>query len=460
MVARRLGAAASTVAILAGAVLAGDWPGWRGPRGDGRSDEAEAPARWGPKENIAWRVEVPGTAHSSPIVVGDALFVTTATGEGKEARRLLLRYHLAGGSLAWEREVVRAPLEGKHFKNSHASGTPASDGERVYTAFLAGRKVHVAAVGLDGRASWEATPCGFRSVHGFCSSPVLHQGLVIVNCDQDSEEAALYAFEGETGEVRWRAGRENHVRSYVTPLIAEIAGKPRLFLSGSQCVTAYDPANGKRVWVCDGPTEQCVASPVFGEGLVFITGGYPGREILAIRPDGRGDVTRSHVAWRSPKGVAYVPSPLFAGGRFYVVHDETGVLSAYDARTGKLDWQERLGGKFSSSLTLAAGRIYLASEDGEVHVVAPGPRFERVALNRMGEGIFASPAVAGGRIYLRTTRALYAIGAKAIAAAAPEPTGTLTGSEDSGDGGAPPAPETLAEWLKVLAAGALPDDSR
>jgi outer membrane protein assembly factor BamB len=407
---------------LAPAVLRGeDWPRWRGPRGDGISADAGAPVHIGPKENLLWRVEPPGSGHSSPIVVGDAIFLTAAAPlggagapekKGQEARRVLLRLDRRDGKLVWEREIVRSPLEGKHPKNSCASGTPASDGKLVYLAFLGEGKVQAAAVTLDGRIAWRAAPCGFKSVHGFSTTPVLFEDLVILNCDQDSEEASICALDRETGAVRWRTERENHLRSYVPPHIFEHGGRTQMVLAGSKCISSYDPRSGKRLWVCDGPTEQCVATAVYGNGLVIITGGFPDREVMAIRPDGEGDVTSSHVAWRAKKGVSYVPSPILLGERFYVVHDETGVLAAYEARTGRLLFQERLGGAFSSSMVAAGGNIYLGSEDGDLHVFAAGPRFERKAEAQFGEGIFATPAFSDGKIYLRTVKALYAFGDK------------------------------------------------
>jgi outer membrane protein assembly factor BamB/dienelactone hydrolase len=437
-------------------VRAEDWPFWRGPRGDGISGEREAPVRFGPRENVAWRVETPGIGHSSPIIWRDALFLTSAVGEGDEARRVLLRYDRQNGRQVWEREVLRAPLEKKHQENSRASGTPATDGERVYLAFFGKGRVEMAALSFDGEILWRNSPCGFSSVHGFCSSPILHQDLVMVNCDQDSSEAAIYGLERSTGKVRWRAERENGVRSYVTPLIVPIGGEPRLFISGSKTVAAYDPADGRRIWVCDGPTEQCVASPVYGHGLLYITGGFPDRHLLAIRPDGKGDVTRTHIAWHAEKGVSYVPSPLLLGDRLYLVHDESGVVSCYDPRNGSLLWQERLGGTFKSSLAYAAGNIYASSEEGEVHVFKPGPRFERVAQNSMGERIFASPVFSGGHLYLRTEKALYALGSPA------SPPAAALAAAFSGGGSETPrgAPETGADNFAVLDPPALPPDSR
>jgi len=409
------------IPIAAAQARPGDWPVWRGPRRDGISEEKAAPVRLGPKEGILWKAVPPGEGHSTPIISGDALFLTAAVPAGGESRRVLLRYEKDTGRLVWEREVLKAPLEGKHRKNGYASGTPATDGERVYTVFCGNGRVQAAATLFDGNILWQASPCEFHSIHGFCISPILHKDLVILNCDQDSAEACIVALDRATGAVRWRTGRENHLRSYVTPFIALLAGRDQLLISGSKTVASFDPDTGRRIWVCDGPTEQCVATPVAGHGLVFITGGFPDREILAIRPDGVGDVTGTHILWRAKTGVSYVPSPLLVGDRFYVIRDEGGIACAYEARTGKLLWQERLGGDFSSSLTYAAGNIYAGSEDGILHIFAAEPRFRKVAAVEFGEGIFASPIFSDGRMVLRTTKTLYCFGDPGESpAAAPE----------------------------------------
>jgi hypothetical protein len=240
---------------------------------------------------------------------------------------------------------------------------------------------------------------------------VIFGDLVLLNCDQDAY-AYLIAFDRRTGETRWKTERENRVRSYCTPTIFTVDGKPQMVLSGSKTVAAYNPLDGKRIWVCDGPTEQCVASLVYGRGLVFVTGGFPDREFLAIDPTGTGEVTKTHIRWRANRGVSYVPSPLYIDGCFYVVSD-TGVLSALDALTGEYKNQKRLRGNFSASLLHAGGCIYSFSEEGEVFVLRARPELETVSEIQMDDPIYATPAVSEGRMYLRTWKKLYAIGKKA-----------------------------------------------
>jgi len=391
--------------LLSFPALGSDWPSWRGPGGIGVSDEP-APTRWSQEENIAWAFKDPGLGHSSPIVWKDALFLTTAAGES----RLLIRLDTATGGEVWQRVVLRAPLEKKHQKNSFASSTPATDGERVYTSFLDGEKVVVTAFDFSGKEAWRISPGEFHSIHGFSSTPVVFKDLVLLNCDQDAY-AYLIALDRRTGETRWKTERENKVRSYCTPTVFTVDGKPQMVLSGSKTIAAYSPLDGRRLWICDGPTEQCVASLVYGKGLIFVTGGFPDREFLAIDPTGSGDVTRTHIRWRANRGVSYVPSPLYFDGCFYIVSD-TGVLSALDALTGEYKNQKRLRGNFSASLIYAGGCIYSFSEEGDVFILRARPGLETVSEIPMGDPIYATPAVSEGQIYLRTWKKLYAIGRK------------------------------------------------
>lgn len=391
--------------ILPARAEAENWPAWRGPGGMGSSRETGVPRHWSRDQHIVWRIKDPGLGHSSPIVWGEALFFTTAI----DTQRCLLRLDRDSGREVWRRVVVDSPLEKKHGKNSHASSTPATDGSRVFVSFLDREDVLIAAHDFDGREIWRRSPGKFYSRHGFCSSPVLFDDLVILNCDQDAY-AYLVAFERANGEIRWKTDRENRVRSYCPPTMIEVAGRTQMVLSGSETVCAHDPRTGRRIWVCEGPTEQCVASIVYGKGLVFVTGGYPDREILAIDPTGTGDVTRTHIRWRARKGVSYVPSPLYLDGNFYVVSDSPGVLSCLDASDGHYRNQKRLPGNFSASLLHADGHIYAFNEDGGVFVLEADPGLETVAEIDMGDPIYATPAVSEGRLYLRTWKHLYAIG--------------------------------------------------
>jgi outer membrane protein assembly factor BamB len=384
-----------------------DWPWWRGPRGDGTSMEQRVPLHWSSKSNVVWRTTVPGVGHASPIVQGDSVFTVSALPDSEE--RVLLRFDRGTGRVRWQKTVLTAPFEKKHALNSHASSTPATDGKAIYVAFLDRDKMLVAAYDLDGQQKWLVRPGPFQSMHGFCSSPLLYKDKVIVNGDHDGE-SYLVALSREDGRVLWKTPRDNHTRSYCVPLIRELGGRSQMVLSGDMCVASYDPNTGARHWVIDGPTEQFVASPVYSEkeDLLFITGGYPAHHILAINPHGSGNVTKTHIVWRTVKGAAYVPSPIIVGDYFLIISD-SGVAHCFAAKSGRLLWQERLG-EHHASLISAQGLVYFLSAEGVTTVVKPGPEFVSVARNELGERCFASPAVSGGQLFIRGDRSLFCIG--------------------------------------------------
>lgn len=383
-----------------------DWAGWRGPKGDGTSAETGFPTRWSPTEGVAWKVPIPGKGHSSPVIVGEKLFLTTCIEESGE--RKLLCLSASDGKLLWEKTLVTAPLERKHGLNSFASSTPVSDGRRVWVAFLEGADFKVFCLDLDGKPVWTASPGTFSSVHGFCSSPVLWKDTVIFNGDQDAT-AYIVALEKETGKERWRADRPNKTRSYVPPVIFEAAGRPQLVLSGSKCVASYDPDTGKQIWILDGPTEQFVASLVYTEGIFFVTGGFPKHFLIGIKPDGQGNITKTHELWRDTKGVSYVPSPIAWGPHFYVVSD-AGQASCLDAKTGKRLWMEKLGPHHSASPVAAGGLLYFTDDKGATYVLKAGATFELVAKNELGEECYSSPALSKKRIYIRGAKHLVCVG--------------------------------------------------
>jgi outer membrane protein assembly factor BamB len=391
---------------VAGAAGAEDWPGWRGPRGDGSSTETGLPIRWSADENVRWKAAVPGVGHSSPIVSGDRVFLTSCDEQTKQ--RLLLCFDRRDGRLLWQRVVLTAPLEKKHQFNSYASSTPVTDGSHVWVTFLAEPHVVVACYDMQGAKAWEKSPGEFHSVHGYCSAPVLYQDLVILNVDQDAPAAFIVALDKSTGEERWRIHRPG-VRSYCPPLILDAAGKTQMVLSGSNHVTSYDPATGKPIWEIDGPTEQFVASFVYHDGLLFMTGGFPERHVLAIRPDGTGDVTATHIAWRTMKGAGYVPSPVAWDHHVFLVTDD-GVATCWESKTGKQCWQQRLGRRHHASPVVAEGRLYVTDAEGSTYVLAAGAKYDLLAKNAFGEECSASPAVSGGHMFYRTAHHLWCIG--------------------------------------------------
>ena len=384
-----------------------NWPAWRGPRGDGASLDKNTPIRWSAASNIVWKTEIPGVGHASPIVWEDRIFLISALLDTEE--RVLLCLDRRTGKTLWQRTVLKSPLEKKHSLNSFASSTPATDGKFVYVAFLDKDKMLVAAYDFEGQQKWLVQPGPFSSMHGFCSSPILFKEKVIVNGDHDGD-SYIVALSRTDGRTLWKTPRENRTRSYCVPLIRDLDGRTQMVLSGDKCVASYDPNDGSRHWVIDGPTEQFVASVVYNQSvdLLFVTGGFPEHHILAVKPNGHGNVTKTHIAWRTNKGVAYVPSPISEGDYFLVVSD-SGVAHCFEAATGKIMWQERLG-EHHASLVSANGLVYFLNDNGVMNVVKPGPEFQCVAQNEIGEKCFASPAISQGQIFIRGEKTLFCIG--------------------------------------------------
>jgi outer membrane protein assembly factor BamB len=394
--------------------IAGDWPMWRGAHLDGVSRESTLyPVHWSATENIHWKAEIPGVGHSSPVVVGDRIFVTSCVeNKDKNADRLLICLSRSDGKILWQQKVLSCPLERKHKLNSYASSTPATDGKYVYVTFLNPPKIIVDCYTVDGKYKWRSCAGEFNSPHGFCSSPILYKDLVIVNCDQDNQEAFIVAYNKIDGDEKYRIDRPNRTRSYCVPLIVEAAGKTQMVLTGSKCVASYDPGNGKQLWLIDGPTEQFVASAVYTDDMFIITGGYPDHHILGIKPDGEGNVTNSHIKWRTTRNTSYVPSPIAYRGLFYIVSDE-GFASCYEPTSGKMLWNERLCKHTSASLTAAGDYVYFLDDFGTTYVVKAGRALEVVAKNALKEECYASPALSNGQIFIRAAQHLYCIANKA-----------------------------------------------
>jgi outer membrane protein assembly factor BamB len=423
--------------VFGGTSWAEEWPGWRGPRLDGSSREKNLPLQWTTTENIAWKSAVPGVGHSSPVVVGDHVFLTSCLVPRQE--RILLAFGRRTGRELWRRVVVTSPLEPKHQLNSYASSTPASDGEHVYVTFLRIRpkksddpypinpreksplaedvvpEMVLSSYTMTGTLTWQKTVGQFYSRQGFCSSPILYKDLIIVNGDQDAE-AYIAALDRHSGALKWKADRPHRTRSYCVPLIVTAAGKTQLVLTGSETVTSYDPDNGNLLWFINGPTEQFVASPVFTDDVLFLTAGFPTYHNMGIRPDGAGNVTRTHVLWHekdtTARKAAYVPSPIASQKWFYMISDQ-GFLSCFEAKSGKRLWMEKLGEHHSASPVVADGYIYMTDDDGITYVLKVGAEFNLVSRNPLEEKCFSSLAISGGQIFVRTTGHLWCVGAAA-----------------------------------------------
>lgn len=395
--------------IVAAAKADENWPGWRGPRGDGTVRGApNLPVDFDIAKDTVWKTKIPGVGHASPVIWEDRIFLVSADEESQA--RSLMCFDRISGEIKWSKGVLQSPFEDIHRLNSRASSTPVTDGERIFVSFLDGEKMFVAAYDLEGNQLWQQRPGAFSSKHGYCSCPVLWKNMVIVNGDHDGE-AYIVALDQKSGETIWKTERPNKLRSYCTPIIREIDGRTQLILSGSESVASYDPENGTQHWVIDGPTEQFVASLVYNEdlNLLFMTCGFPQKHMFAIRPDGSGNVTKTHVVWRDTAGASYVPSPIAIGDYFLVVADN-GVASCFIAETGERHWRERLPGGHSASIIAANGLAYFISDEGIVSVLKPGPEFKVIAQSEVGENVYASPAVYGDQFFIRGEEHLFCIG--------------------------------------------------
>jgi len=403
--------------VMCGIAGAEEWSNWRGPRGDGSSLEKGVPLKWSATENVAWKLALPFRGHSSPIVIGDRMYLVGVDDPDANPKRpvagnrkrVLVAIDRKSGKIEWQKTVLDYPLEKMHKLNSRASSTPAADEKRVYASFLEGKQMLIVAYDHAGKELWRSNPGVFTSVHGYSSSPVLYKNMVIVNGDHDGN-AYLVALNRETGKTVWKTTRENKTRSYCTPIIREIGGRQQMMLSGSKSVASYDPNDGSRHWIIDGPTQQFVASLVYNKGLLFVTGGFPDKHILAIDPRGKGNVTESHIKWRHQRnGVSYVPSPVASGDYFFLVSDN-GIGTCYDSLTGKVQWQQRMGRHYSGSLAATGEHVYYQDDDGKTKVIKVGPKFEVVAENSIDEPVYSSMAISNGQIFIRGEKHLFCIG--------------------------------------------------
>jgi len=387
-------------------LVAEDWPQFRGPDGQGHSTERGLPTQWSETQNVAWKVAVSGRGWSSPVVADKRVWLTSATAVGRETSLRLMAFDLDTGRSLLDTEIFRLRNSALlNAKNSHASPTPIVEGDRVYVHFGA---QGTAAVSVTGEILWK-TRLQYDSQHGNGGSPALYGDLLIVNCD-GFDEAFVVALDKRTGKTRWRTFRpEPWSQAYSTPLVIRVGERELVVSIGAFHAAAYDPQNGKEAWRVDYPDGfSNVPRPVFGAGLVFIATGFQQPSILAVRPDGKGNVTRSHIAWTLNRGAPLTPSPLLVGDDLYLVTD-AGIASNVDVRTGAIRWQHRLGAAVSSSPVFADGRIYFLDEEGRTTVINPGSTFQQVAVNVLDGPALASMAVASQSFFIRTATHLYRI---------------------------------------------------
>ncbi len=384
-----------------------NWSCWRGPDGDGHSAETGLPVRWD-AHAVVWKTPLKGRGQSSPVLWGDRLFLTTALENGRQ--RVVLCVDRRDGKVLWERVAWTGTPEKSHAMNGWATPTCATDGERV-VAFFGKGGIHCYTV--EGRPLWSRDLGPFAGPWGTAASPVIVGDLVVQNCDAE-REAFLIALDKRTGQTVWRTPREAPERGgWSTPVLVRAGGRRELVLNGAKAVIAYDPATGKPLWWCKSFAGRGEPTATPGHGLLFMVNGLQG-DFYAVRPGGDGDVTRSRMAWHTPRrGGRDQPSPIVVGD-YVVVANMAGLVTCYEAATGKELWKERWGGKFTASPIAAGGRAYFQNEAGTTYVLEPGPTAKLIARNELGaapgEVFRASLTPAGGQIFDRSDRMLYCIG--------------------------------------------------
>jgi outer membrane protein assembly factor BamB len=434
------------MAMLAGAdereTAGANWPRWRGADGSGVSPEKNLPAEWSEAKNVLWKAAIPGRGHSSPIIWGDRIFLTTAVegevvpdakapvhmiegkpwahpeslgADRKQTLKVLALDHDTGKVL-WERTAYEGLMsDSRHRKASFASPTPATDGEMVY-AFFGTEGIY--AYDFRGNLKWKVNVGKIISMSvGNGTSPTLYKNLVILQCDsEDGEESFITALDKKSGKQVWRVARKVEI-SWATPIVVKAddkskSGREELITLGNQSIIAYDPATGRELWRMKGLDSNAIPSPVAGHGLVYAYAGSPKKLVMAIRPGGEGDITGTdRIVWTYDRGVAYVASPILYGDYLYLVSDK-GILTCLDARTGQVKYDNGripVPATFIASLVAGDGKIFQFSEDGDTFIVKAGPEHEVLRTNSLGEPVYATPSVAGGRLYIRGEKHLYAI---------------------------------------------------
>jgi outer membrane protein assembly factor BamB len=423
-------AAPVVVAAAQGAGAEQNWPTWRGPAGDGVSTTADPPVTWSETANVKWKVKLPGRGTSAPIVWNDRVFLQSAVPAAKEGaappaaggglsqspagpvRFTLLCLDRTTGKTLWEsvgREEV--PHEGHHPDHDFASGSPVTDGEHVY-AYFGSRGLYC--YDFQGNQKWAKSLGQMRTKNGFGegTSPALSGDTLVIKWDHEGEDF-IVALDKRNGEERWRQPREEDT-SWSTPLIVTHEGKAQVVTAATRKIRSYDLETGQLLWECAGLTPNSIPSPVAGDGIVYLTSGFRGNALLAIRLGRTGDLTGSDaIVWSHNRSTPYVPSPLLYQGRIYFFASNSGILSCYDAKTGKplIDAARvpALQGVYASPVG-AAGRVYLVGRNGATMVIKSADTLEVLATNQLAEKIDASPAVAGSELFLRGQESLYCIG--------------------------------------------------
>jgi len=408
-------------------LCAEEWPQFRGPQGDGHTTATGLPTHWGVDQNVTWKQKIPGLGWSSPVVLGDRVYLTTAveqeqkagsepapkTGSGYSLRAVCL--DAESGATRWDVEVFlqkpgRPGADRIHNKNSHASPTPVTDGKHLFVHY----GTHgTACLTLSGKIVWKTRELEYKPVHGNGGSPVLVDDKLVVSCDGGDVEF-IVALDKKTGDIRWKTDRTatdlRKTFAFGTPLVISVEGETQVVSQGAGAVYAYRPEDGSVIWKVDyGSGYSVVPRPVYAHGLVYVSSGFDRAKLFSIDPTGEGDITDTHVRWIITKGAPHTPSPLVIGDELYLVSDR-GVLTCADAVSGETHYQERLGGKYSASPLYGDGKIYVQSEGGKAIVFRPGTTYDELAQNELEGRIFASYAVYDSSLLILTEEQLYRIG--------------------------------------------------
>jgi outer membrane protein assembly factor BamB len=430
---------------IASPLNAEDWPQWRGPERNGISNESGLPFRWSAGENMAWKVSLAGLGASSPIIWGDRVFVTSQKGAvpvlqgmqpklardddalasrenpiggrsmkkddpGAEVSLIVEAFHRSDGHRLWQyRTKATGEFPQLSEKHNLATPTPVTDGKLVYAWFGSGQ---IFALDMEGRLVWtrhlgtEYSPFTVQWGHG--ASPVLYKETLILLCDHP-QKSYLLALDKNTGKERWKVDRGKGRVSHSTPLVFTGPKGDELIVNSSERIDAYNPDNGDFLWYTGSQRQTPIPSPVFHNGVIYLSRGYRNSNFLAIKAGGRGDVAAQNILWNAPNGASYVPSILYYQGLLYVTN-EVGVVLCTDAETGNAVWRQRLGGIFFASPVAGDGKVYMVSETGETYVLAAGREAKLLATNDLGERFIASPAISNGHLFLRSDSTLFCIG--------------------------------------------------
>lgn len=429
----------SSFALAATTAGAANWPQWRGPGGLGVSAEKNIPTEWSATKNIKWKTAIPGRGHSSPVVWGNKIFLTTAIegpvvpgakavkhvlegdkeflhpdsiGADRKHTFKVIALNADTGKILWEQTAFEGtPYDNRHRKSSYAASTPATDGKFVFAFF---GTEGLFAYEMNGKLAWKADLGKLGTVGmGTGTSPIVFENLVIVQADEELGKASfIVALDKKTGKEIWRSPRKVQV-SWATPILVSTAKRTELITSGTEAIIAYDPATGKELWRHKGVESNAIPSPVANQELAFLSAGFPAKIAMAIRLGASGDLTDTpNVVWKYTKGTAYVPSPILYGDYLYLTTDR-GILTCLDAKTGEVKYE---GGRipipatFTASPVAVDGKLLLTSEDGDTFIVKAGPKHEVLGTNSVGEPVYASPAIADRKIFIRGEKHIYGIG--------------------------------------------------